>query len=158
MRRPSTIMGSTRARRWKNYLVKPFGFNTLNDKLTAYRSMRLQMEALKDQADQSDVDALFGLLRGPATLPSVPVKGHSAPTLELIRDAVRSAPGPISAAEVAEQVGVSRATAQRYLSYLTQHGIVRLQLRYGVTGRLPRAPLHGRRAVISAIARARNRM
>ena len=118
-----------------HYLVKPFGFNTLRDKLTAYRSMRLRMEALKDQADQSDVDALFGLLRGPASLPSNPVKGHSAPTLELIRDAVRSAPGPVSAAEVAEQVGVSRATAQRYLSYLAQHGLVRLQLRYGVTGR-----------------------
>jgi len=41
----------------------------------------------------------------------------------------------VSAAEVAEQVGVSRPTAQRYLSYLAQHGVVRLQLKYGATGR-----------------------
>ncbi|MGH6655436.1 MAG: response regulator, partial [Actinocrinis sp.] len=99
-----------------HYLVKPFGFTVMRDKLQSYRSMRLRMAALEDQAEQSDVDALFGLLRGPAVLPSIPVKGHSAQTLEVIRDAVRAAPVPISAAEVAEQVGVSRATAQRYLS------------------------------------------
>ncbi len=118
-----------------HYLVKPFGFTALRDRLVSYRDLRLRMAALEGQADQSDVDALFGLLRGPAVLPQVPMKGHSAPTLELIRDTVRSAPAAISAAEIAELVGVSRATAQRYLSYLAQHGIVRLQLRYGVTGR-----------------------
>jgi len=120
-----------------HYLVKPFGFTTLRDKLDSYRTLRVRMEALQRQphADQSDVDALFGLLRGPAALPQIPLKGHSAPTLELIRNAVRTAPAAVSAVEVAEQVGVSRATAQRYLSYLAQHGIVRLQLRYGATGR-----------------------
>jgi two-component system CitB family response regulator len=41
----------------------------------------------------------------------------------------------VSAADIAEQVGVSRATAQRYLSYLAQNGVVHLQLRYGATGR-----------------------
>ena len=62
-------------------------------------------------------------------------KGHSAPTLELVRDAVRASPAGVSAAEVCEQVGVSRATAQRYLTYLERHGVVKLQLRYGTTGR-----------------------
>ena len=33
------------------------------------------------------------------------------------------------------RVGISRPTAQRYLSYLAQHGVVELRLRYGVTGR-----------------------
>jgi response regulator of citrate/malate metabolism len=117
-----------------HYLVKPFGFNALRDRLAAYRDLRVRMAALADQADQDEVDALFGMLRAPASAP-VPPKGHSAPTLELIRDAVRVAAEPVSAAEIARQVGVSRATAQRYLSYLSQHGIVRLQLRYGVAGR-----------------------
>jgi response regulator of citrate/malate metabolism len=118
-----------------HYLVKPFGFAALRDRLAAYRDLRLRMEALDIQADQTEVDALFGLLRGPAALSAPTAKGRSAPTLELIREAVRSAPGAVSAADIAEQVGVSRATAQRYLSYLAQHGIVRLQLRYGATGR-----------------------
>jgi response regulator of citrate/malate metabolism len=120
------------------YLVKPFGFQALHDRLASYRDLRARMAQISEEADQSEVDALFGLLRGPAT-PSAaeqqPAKGHSAPTLELVRNAVRAATGDISAAEVAEQVGVSRPTAQRYLSYLTQHGVVRLQLRYGATGR-----------------------
>jgi response regulator of citrate/malate metabolism len=118
-----------------HYLVKPFGFAALQERLTAYRDLRLKMATLDDEADQSDVDALFGLLRGPAATPSVPSKGHSAPTLELVRNAVRAAGGDISAAEVADRIGISRPTAQRYLSYLTQHGVVRLQLKYGTTGR-----------------------
>ncbi|MFP3547569.1 helix-turn-helix domain-containing protein, partial [Rhizobium sp. SIMBA_035] len=40
-----------------------------------------------------------------------------------------------SAVEVAERVGVSRATAQRYLSSLADDGAVEIQLRYGTTGR-----------------------
>ena len=116
-----------------HYLVKPFGFAALQERLLSYRDLRHRMAALADEADQSDVDALFGLLRGPSAPP--PIKGHSAPTLELVRNAVRAADGDISAVEVADQVGISRPTAQRYLSYLARHGVVRLQLRYGATGR-----------------------
>jgi response regulator of citrate/malate metabolism len=118
-----------------HYLVKPFGFATLRERLAAYQDLRERLTTLDDQADQSDVDALYGLLRGPTTLPQQLPKGHSAPTLERVRDAVRSAGGDVSAAEVAELVGVSRPTAQRYLSYLVKHGVVRLRLRYGITGR-----------------------
>ena len=118
------------------YLVKPFGFQALHDRLVSYRDLRARMADISEEADQSEVDALFGMLRGPAPLPTEqPAKGHSAPTLELVRNAVRAANGDISAAEVAEQVGVSRPTAQRYLSYLAQHGVIRLQLKYGTTGR-----------------------
>lgn len=118
-----------------HYLVKPFGYPALRERLESYRDLRTRMAALGAETDQTEVDALFGLLRGPAALPEAPPKGHSAPTLELVRNAVRAARGDVSAAEVAEQVGVSRPTAQRYLSYLAQHGVVRLQLRYGSTGR-----------------------
>lgn len=119
-----------------HYLVKPFGYQALQERLNSYRDLRARMAALAaTEADQSDVDTLFGLLRCPASPPAEPPKGHSAPTLELVRNAVRSALGDVSAAEVAERVGVSRPTAQRYLSYLAQHGVVRLQLRYGTTGR-----------------------
>ena len=42
---------------------------------------------------------------------------------------------PLSAAEVAEAIGVSRATAQRYLATLASSGEVTIGLRYGTTGR-----------------------
>jgi response regulator of citrate/malate metabolism len=41
----------------------------------------------------------------------------------------------VSAAEVAGELGISRPTAQRYLSYLASQGIVELRLRYGGPGR-----------------------
>lgn len=120
-----------------HYLVKPFGFAALRERLAGYQDLRARLNALNQgvQADQSDVDALYGLLRGPSALPASLPKGHSAPTLERVRDAVRSAAADVSAAEVATLVGISRPTAQRYLSYLAQHGVVELRLRYGATGR-----------------------
>jgi response regulator of citrate/malate metabolism len=116
-----------------NYLVKPFPFAALRDRLTGYRDLRERLTEL-EEADQHEVDALYGLLRGPA-LPPRPAKGHSAPTMALVRDALRAADTDLSAAEVAELVGISRPTAQRYLSYLAQHGVAQLNLRYGATGR-----------------------
>lgn len=121
-----------------HFLVKPFAFAALEEKLSGYRDLcaRLDsLDALDTEADQADVDALFGLLRGPTGLPPRPRKGHSAPTLELVRTAVRAAEGSVSAAEVADQVGISRPTAQRYLAYLAEHGVISLQLKYGATGR-----------------------
>ena len=118
-----------------HYLVKPFGFKALAGRLQAFQQLHQQLTALDEEADQADVDALYSLLRGPAALPAEPPKGHSAPTLTLVRDAVCSAQTDLSASEVADIVGVSRPTAQRYLTYLAKHGVVELHLRYGTTGR-----------------------
>jgi response regulator of citrate/malate metabolism len=118
-----------------HYLVKPFRFADLRDRLVSYADLRRRMATMRDAA-QEDVDELFGMLRHrPASRIPVPPKGHSAPTLQLVRDAVAAAPGEVSAVEVAAAVGISRATAQRYLRYLADHGVLRLQLRYGATGR-----------------------
>lgn len=116
-----------------HYLVKPFGFNVLAERLIAYQRLRRHMARLHDEPEQADVDELFGMLRAPASVP--PAKGHSAPTLAMVRNAVVESGTDLSAAEVAETVGISRATAQRYLTYLERHGVVKLQLRYGATGR-----------------------
>lgn len=117
-----------------HYLVKPFGFAVLAERLTAYQKLRRHLLRLRDQPEQADVDELFGMMRAPASLVR-PDKGHSAPTLELVRNSVPTDDADVSAAEVAETVGISRATAQRYLTYLERHGVVKLQLRYGATGR-----------------------
>ncbi len=118
------------------YLVKPFGSADLAERLTAYRELQHRVAALglAPRTDQADVDALFSAARPPA-VPRVPAKGHSAPTLALLHQVLRTAHDPLSAAQAAELTGVSRATAQRYLSYLVREGMVRLELRYGATGR-----------------------
>lgn len=118
-----------------HYLMKPFGFAALSERLQTYRRLHRKIAGLPNEADQQHVDELFGILRSPAAIARHPEKGHSAPTLELVRAAVQSAPDAVSAADVAETIGISRATAQRYLTYLERYGVVRLQLRYGTTGR-----------------------
>jgi response regulator of citrate/malate metabolism len=115
-----------------HYIVKPFGFNRLHERLLAYRDVREELSHLA-HASQDDVDKVFGLLRpGPAkALP----KGHSGPTTVRVLGAIRSAPEGITAAAVADNVGISRPTAQRYLAQLVQSGIIELDLMYGAQGR-----------------------
>ena len=115
-----------------HYLVKPFQFKVLAERLAAYAKLWEHARRLKE-ADQSDVDSMFGLLR--ASEPELLPKGHSAPTLALVRDAFADGDTECSAAEVAERVGISRPTAQRYLAHLVRSGLLELHLRYGATGR-----------------------
>ncbi|MFC1402138.1 MULTISPECIES: response regulator [Streptacidiphilus] len=116
------------------YLVKPFGFAAFSERLAAFRELhqRVQSRGPSAQTDQAEVDALFNAAR-PTPAPQALAKGLSAPTLALVREAVRER--DLSAAEVAEITGVSRPTAQRYLSYLVRDGLARLELRYGSAGR-----------------------
>jgi two-component system CitB family response regulator len=111
--------------------------------LLKYAQMRTRLGALRD-ADQRNVDRVFGALRAPDQLSAA--KGHSVHTLEaveqLLSDTLVSDSGAdLSAAEVAERTGMSRATAQRYLSHLHELGRVEIRLRYGSGGR----PEHGYR-------------
>ncbi|AOP49399.1 response regulator [Streptomyces lydicus] len=116
------------------YLVKPFTFAGLRSKLESYAALHRTF-ADGGQAEQSEVDRIFGALgaanAGPAELP----KGHSTATADRVRSVLRSADAPLSAQEVALQAGLSRQTAQRYLKLLERAGRVRLSLRYGETGR-----------------------
>jgi len=114
------------------YLVKPFGFTQLREQLTAYQ----QLQAGLDQvavANQQTVDVLYGLMRGPAE--RLADRRRIPPTMARVLDTVRSAEHDMSAADVAEQLGISRATAQRYLADMVRRRIVELVLNYGSTGR-----------------------
>lgn len=113
-----------------HYLVKPFSFAQLEERLNAYRDLHGRL-ARMDQAEQHEVDTLYGLLRGPAPLP----KGQSGPTMARIRELLGAASRDISATEVAEEVGISRSTAQRYLAELARQGKIELHLHYGAAGR-----------------------
>jgi response regulator of citrate/malate metabolism len=52
-----------------------------------------------------------------------------------VLDALRTSEQPMSAAEVSAAIGISRATAQRYLAALATSREVTVGLRYGTTGR-----------------------
>jgi two-component system CitB family response regulator len=114
------------------YLVKPFAFAGLRAKLEAYAELRRTLDG-GGEAEQAEVDRIFGALSAGGE-PDLP-KGHSATTTELVRRALMSAEGPLSAQEIAERTGLSRQTAQRYLKLLERTGRARLTLKYGDAGR-----------------------
>ncbi|QWT25143.1 response regulator [Subtercola sp. PAMC28395] len=118
-----------------HYLVKPFGFTALAERLTAVRSARAAIADWPEDAGQSDVDQLFEMLRPPPAEPQSSDIEHLAPTLQLVYKSMSASGSGLSASEIAGQVGISRATAQRYLAQLEQIGAVKLELRYGQTGR-----------------------
>jgi response regulator of citrate/malate metabolism len=117
-----------------HYLVKPFGFAQLAERLTAFRRASEDLERFPAEATQHDIDRIFDLLR-PATAAQADELRRLAPTLQSVYDAVAGSDRSVSANEVASAVGISRTTAQRALTQLEQSDVLRLELRYGATGR-----------------------
>jgi len=115
-----------------HYLVKPFFFDTLRERLEGYAALHGRLERMREP-EQHDIDYVFSLLRSRRrhALP----KGISAPTLELVVEIVRDSEGDLTAVEVGERAGISRGTARRYLEYLALTGAIELSLKYGTTGR-----------------------
>lgn len=114
------------------YLVKPFTFAALREQLESYLQWRQRLER-SNEADQGTVDALYGLLRSPAA--GSATRRNLPPTMARVLAIVESSATPLGAAEVAERLGVSRPTAQRYLATLVQKQVIDLDFAYGTTGR-----------------------
>ncbi|MFC3349829.1 response regulator [Streptomyces echinoruber] len=114
------------------YVLKPFTFATLRDRLVRYAEFRAAAGA-GEASGQDEVDRALAVLRapGPAALP----KGLSAPTLERVTVALREAEEGLTAAGVAQAVGISRITARRYLEHLVEAGRAERRPLYGQVGR-----------------------
>lgn len=113
------------------YLVKPFGFDQFRRELEAYRYWRNQLDR-GGAVDQAAIDELYG------TRPARPAgtrRSRLPPTMQQVLEKVTASLHPIGAAEVARSTGMSRSTAQRYLTALERQGFVELRLEYGSTGR-----------------------
>jgi response regulator of citrate/malate metabolism len=114
------------------YLLKPFTYAALRDRLVAYADLRDRLRTDGDAVGQEDVDrALEGAQpQRRAPLP----KGMHRQTLEAVVTALRATEG-LSAAETAGEIGTSRITARRYLEYLADTGLAARSQRYGGAGR-----------------------
>jgi response regulator of citrate/malate metabolism len=114
-----------------HYLIKPFSFDTLRDRLERYAVAHHGLSGSGEVA-QDDVDRLFVALRPtPVELP----KGLTGPTAELVAGALRVADGDLSATECADRVGLSRVSTRRYLEHFVGAGKAEVRLRYGSAGR-----------------------
>jgi response regulator of citrate/malate metabolism len=115
------------------YVLKPFVFATLRDRLVAYRSYRDQMTSGAEVATQAEVDEVFAGVRAGAEtrLP----KGMGEELLTRVSRALREADGGRSASEVADELGVARVTARRYLEHLCETRLAVRRSRYSGAGR-----------------------
>ncbi|MFD3421670.1 response regulator [Streptomyces decoyicus] len=112
------------------YVLKPFTFATLRDRLTRYAEFRA---TTGEASGQDEVDRAIAALRAPrqASLP----KGLTAATLRAVTDVLRTAGSGLTAAEAAADVGISRITARRYLEHLVESGRAARAPQYGQVGR-----------------------
>lgn len=114
------------------YLVKPFTFAMFQERMDQHRAYREQAVAAAGEASQAEIDALLGASRPTGTI-RIP-KGLSSVSLAHVTAAARTA-GVLSASEAAEQLGMSRVAARRYLEHLADEGRVERAARYRGRGR-----------------------
>ena len=115
------------------YLLKPFVFATLRERLLAYRAYREQVTSGAEIGTQAEVDEVFAGARaaGEARLP----KGMGEELLARISRLLRESDAGRSASELGEALGVSRVTARRYAEYLCDTRVAVRRSRYAGAGR-----------------------
>jgi response regulator of citrate/malate metabolism len=134
-----------------HYLIKPFTFDALRDRLERYAQAHRRLSAKATaEVGQSDVDRVFGAVQSAQpTQPAQPAesaespgparsglpKGLAAETARLVEGALRQTPGDLSAAECATLTGLARVSARRYLEHFVVTGRAQVRLRYGGSGR-----------------------
>lgn len=112
------------------YLLKPFAAEVLAERLQAYARSRHVLDE-RATLDQEAVERAFRILHAGDAKGASPSRAATEQRVaEQFTDDVE-----LSAADVADRIGVSRATAQRYLAQLAADGVVTMELRYGSTGR-----------------------
>jgi response regulator of citrate/malate metabolism len=114
-----------------SYLVKPFEYQALGERLEHYRRTRSALSTT-DIADQKQIDQLFGLPAesGPTDQAELP-KGLSRETALSVL-AILTKEEAISSTECAQRIGLSRVSARRYLEHLERTNVVEVTLKYGV--------------------------
>jgi response regulator of citrate/malate metabolism len=115
-----------------HYIVKPFTFSTFRERLETYAEARRRLSDMR-QAEQRDIDRLYGLLR--TSSESALPKGISPPTLTLVASLLRDSDSALSTTQLATRAGISQGVARRYLRFLADSGAVDFTLRYGAAGR-----------------------
>lgn len=122
----STVMKARRCGAF-DYVVKPFTRAIVDAKLAGYASFRRSAMKAPPRPDQIGIDRCITPPHRSCSLPS----GLLPQTLDSVAAVLRGAERPLRAVEVAEQAGVARGTANRYLNYLCDQGIA------------VRVPVHG---------------
>lgn len=117
-----------------DYLIKPFEFERFKTALSAYREW---VSITKDQEKLSQAELDLRLLHpNPVTIPSELPKGLTRNTLKTVWENIQEMKErSFSTEEMASRVGVSRVSMRKYLSFLTDIGVIGMEVIYGSVGR-----------------------
>jgi len=119
-----------------HYLIKPFGFADLAERLRQVAAARRHLtQHASEPLRQADVDRVFGTVRPVEESSRGLPKGLSEPTMDLVVAELRAQVEAESSSEFGDRVGLSRVSARRYLEHLVKVGWVEVTLKYGATGR-----------------------
>jgi len=112
----------------KDYLVKPFKYKRFEQSILIYSAELNKLRDL-DSVDQLTIDAL---LHNKDKDPSEGVNKTYDSILVYLKD---NYPIGYTSSEIAENLGISRITARRYLENMEYLKVVKLELDYGSVGR-----------------------
>ena len=116
-----------------DYLVKPFTFERFKVALDKFIA---QVEALKDldKVNQKNIDFLIDKSRKKAN--KLYPKGIQEKTLQTIIEHLRENKNKwLTGDEIAEKVGLTGVTVRRYMTHLSETGMVIADMNYGTGGR-----------------------
>ena len=116
-----------------DYLVKPFTFERFKVALDKFIA---QVEALKDldKVNQKNIDFLIDKSRKRAN--ELYPKGIQEKTLQTIIEHLKENKNKwLTGDEIAEKVGLTGVTVRRYMTHLSEVGIVIADMNYGTGGR-----------------------
>ncbi|MGD8190050.1 response regulator [Brevibacillus ginsengisoli] len=116
-----------------DYLIKPFEFERFNEALSSYREEFKFIQELEN-INQEDLDKHLLYKDRPAIATGLP-KGLTQSTLKMVWDHIEGKSEPFSTEEIAADVGISRVSLRKYLKFLSDIGIVNIEIVYGSIGR-----------------------
>lgn len=117
-----------------DYLIKPFEFERFQQALMKYQN-KYEFFSSNDVLKQEDLDDRIlsteqKLIEEPLTdLP----KGLTSSTLQVVMDVIKTKGNlPFSTDEISESTFISRVSVRKYLKFLTQLGVLKESLTYGI--------------------------
>jgi len=121
-----------------DFLIKPVENTRVQKMLNRFRARRQLAEGSREisqeQLDQA-LSSLYGGAEDASSRRRVLPKGIDGLTLDTVLDVLRRCQNPVTASDLAAQIGSSRSTARRYLEHLVGERLVSAEQNYGEVGR-----------------------
>ncbi|VEF47133.1 two-component response regulator [Bacillus freudenreichii] len=118
-----------------DFLIKPFEFERFQSSLRKYKKTKQLLCEQKERLKQSEIDQLFKREENQTAAADIP-KGLTRTTLEMIaREIMEKKEQSFSTEELALEVGISRVSMGKYLTFLSEIQFLDKRVDYGTKGR-----------------------